>query len=53
MKTAKTDLVLGGSFLIQDMPFQEVFTPEDLNDEQKMMGKVTREFIDAEVTPKV
>ncbi len=52
MATAK-EVVQGGSFLIRDTSPQEVFTPEDLNDEQKMMGKVTREFIDAEVTPKV
>jgi alkylation response protein AidB-like acyl-CoA dehydrogenase len=53
MGVQEKEKALGGSFLIQETPSQEVFTPEDLNDEQKMMGKVTREFIDAEVTPKV
>ncbi len=52
MATAK-EVVQGGSFLIRDTPPQEVFTPEDLNDEQKMMGKVTREFLESEVKPKV
>jgi alkylation response protein AidB-like acyl-CoA dehydrogenase len=52
MATTK-EFVQGGSFLIRDTSPQEVFAPEDLNDEQKMTGKVTREFIDAEVTPKV
>ncbi|MDE2484238.1 MAG: acyl-CoA dehydrogenase family protein [candidate division NC10 bacterium] len=52
MTTAKPELVAGGSFLIQDTPPQEVFTPEDLSEQQQMMLKVTREFIAAEVKPK-
>ena len=52
MAVKEKDLVLGGSFLIRETPLQEVFTPEDLNDEQKMMGKVTREFLESEVKPK-
>ncbi|MBI2902268.1 MAG: acyl-CoA dehydrogenase family protein [Candidatus Methylomirabilis oxyfera] len=51
MATAK-EFVPGGSFLIHETPPQDVFTPEDLNDEQKMMGKVTQEFVEAEVKPK-
>ena len=51
MATAK-EFVPGGSFLIRDTPPQDVFTPEDLSDEQKMMGKVTREFVEADVKPK-
>lgn len=52
MTTAKHELVAGGSFLIRDTPPQEVFTPEDLREEQQMMRKLTREFIEAEVKPK-
>src|SRR3990172_4774057 len=51
MATAK-EFVPGGSFLIQETPPQDVFTPEDLNDEQKMMGKLAREFVEAEVKPR-
>src|SRR3989337_3185817 len=51
MATAK-EFVPGGSFLIRDTPPQDVFTPEDLNDEQKMMGRLTGEFVEAEVKPK-
>ncbi len=52
MAVADKDFVPGGSFLIKETPPQEVFTPEDLNDEQKMMAKLTREFIETEVRPK-
>ncbi len=51
MTTAKDEFVAGGSFLIRDTPAQEVFTPEDLSEEQQMMRKLTREFIEAEVKP--
>ncbi|MGB4782212.1 acyl-CoA dehydrogenase family protein, partial [Candidatus Methylomirabilis sp.] len=52
MTTAKDELVTGGGFLIRETPPQEVFTPEDLSEEQQMMRKLTREFIEAEVKPK-
>jgi len=52
MTTAKDELVAGGSFLIRDTHPQEVFTPEDLSEEQQMMRKLTHEFIEAEVKPK-
>ena len=52
MAVTGKDIIPGGSFLIQDTPPQDVFTPEDLSDEQKMMGKVTREFVEADVKPK-
>ena len=53
MASIGKEIIPGGSFLINETPPQEVFTPEDLNDEQKMMAKLTREFIATEVTPKV
>ncbi|MGH9946483.1 MAG: acyl-CoA dehydrogenase family protein [Pyrinomonadaceae bacterium] len=39
----------GGEFLIADAA--DVFTPEDFNDEQRMIGETTREFVDNEVWP--
>ncbi|MGB7069354.1 MAG: acyl-CoA dehydrogenase family protein [Pyrinomonadaceae bacterium] len=39
----------GGEFLISDTA--EIFTPEDFNDEQKMIGETTREFVDNEIRP--
>jgi alkylation response protein AidB-like acyl-CoA dehydrogenase len=43
----------GGEFLIAEQTTAEVFTPEDLNDEQRMIGDTTREFVDNEVAPQL
>lgn len=51
MAPTEKEVIAGGSFLIREITPQEVFTPEDMNDEQKMMGKVTREFVESEVKP--
>lgn len=47
----KKDFVSGGSFLIEQRLAEEVFTPEDFTDEQRMIGETTREFVDNEVRP--
>ncbi|WP_246840673.1 acyl-CoA dehydrogenase family protein [Chloracidobacterium aggregatum] len=41
----------GGSFLIEMVSPQEVFTPEDFNDEQRMIAKTTADFVNNEVLP--
>ena len=41
----------GGAFIIQNHLNQEIFTPEDLNEEQQMMKAAVKEFIDREVWP--
>ena len=41
----------GGSFIIQDTAPQDVFTPEDFTEEQRMMADATTDFIDKEVWP--
>jgi alkylation response protein AidB-like acyl-CoA dehydrogenase len=43
----------GGDFLIADCTTAEVFTPEDLTEEQRMIGDTTREFVDNEVAPQL
>lgn len=43
----------GGEFLIAEQTTAEVFTPEDLNEEQRMIGDTTREFVDNEVAPQL
>lgn len=45
--------IKGGSFLIEDRSADEIFTPEDLTEEQRMIGETTREFIDTEVRPNI
>jgi alkylation response protein AidB-like acyl-CoA dehydrogenase len=41
----------GGAFIIQNHLNQEIFTPEDFNEEQQMMKAAVKEFIDREVWP--
>ncbi|ARU61721.1 acyl-CoA dehydrogenase [Tumebacillus avium] len=45
------DIVRGGSFVISQTDAQDVFTPEDFTDEQKMIAKTTADFIAGEVVP--
>ena len=42
----QNQVIKGGSFLIEDISFEQVFTPEDYNDEQKMIAKTTEDFVD-------
>ena len=50
---SKESVPKGGSFLLEDISFEHVFTPEDYNDEQKMIAKTTEEFVIKEVLPQV
>ncbi|WP_100401962.1 acyl-CoA dehydrogenase family protein [Bacillus sp. FJAT-42315] len=45
--------VKGGAFLIEDISYDRVFTPEDFSDEQKMIAKTTEEFVMNSVMPQV
>jgi len=45
------DYVKGGSFLIEERTASEIFTPEDLDEEQRMIGETTREYVNNEVRP--
>ncbi|MGG4169564.1 acyl-CoA dehydrogenase family protein [Rossellomorea vietnamensis] len=44
-------LIKGGSFLIEDVSFEQVFTPEDYSDEQKMIAKTAEDYVLKEVVP--
>ena len=48
----KTDLLRGGQFIVKETSSDEVFTPEDFNEEQKMMKDSVKEFVDREIWPK-
>lgn len=39
----------GGMFLIQDVGFQEVFTPEDFTSEHKDIARAIEDFIKGEI----
>ena len=48
-KTEK--LFKGGAFLIEDLTGEDVITPEDFNEEHKMIAKTTEDFVGGEVLP--
>ena len=41
----------GGEFLIKETSADEIFIPEDFNEEQKMMADMCRDFLNSEVLP--
>jgi alkylation response protein AidB-like acyl-CoA dehydrogenase len=43
----------GGSFLVESALPQDVFTPADLTDDQKLIGQTAEEFVTKEVLPLV
>jgi alkylation response protein AidB-like acyl-CoA dehydrogenase len=50
--TVESKKVLGGgSFLLEDHDAREVFTPEDLSDEHRMIAQTAHEFTEKEVLP--
>jgi alkylation response protein AidB-like acyl-CoA dehydrogenase len=53
MTNQTENLIKGGSFLIEDISYDRVFTPEDYSDEQKMIAKTTEDFVANEVLPQV
>ncbi|WHF52384.1 acyl-CoA dehydrogenase family protein [Chryseobacterium gotjawalense] len=50
MSDTKTTLK-GGEFIIKDIPAAELFSLEELNDEQKMLRESLHEFMEREVLP--
>lgn len=47
----KTEVLKGGEFLIKETDASSVFTPEDLNEEQRMMAETANDFIQKEILP--
>jgi alkylation response protein AidB-like acyl-CoA dehydrogenase len=45
-------IIKGGSFLIEDIRPDQVFTPEDFDEEQRLVAKSTEEFAQGEVLPR-
>jgi len=43
------NILRGGQFLVKETKCEDVFTLEDLNEEQKMMRESTKEFVDREL----
>lgn len=53
MSNQTNSVMKGGSFLIDDVSFEQVFTPEDYSTEHKMIAKTTEEFVVNRVLPEV
>lgn len=45
--------IKGGSFLIEPRLPEEIFTPEDLTDQHRLIGQTAEEFVEKEVLPRV
>jgi alkylation response protein AidB-like acyl-CoA dehydrogenase len=48
-----TTRITGGSFLLEERRTEEVFTPEDFTEQQRMIGQTTEEFAINEILPNV
>ncbi|RRQ48186.1 acyl-CoA dehydrogenase [Maribacter algicola] len=46
METKDKEILRGGQFLVKETDCEDIFTLEDLNEEQKMMRESTKEFVD-------
>lgn len=53
MSNQTETLIKGGGFLVEDITYERVFTPEDYTDEQKMIAKTTEDYVTNEVRPQV
>jgi alkylation response protein AidB-like acyl-CoA dehydrogenase len=47
------EFVKGGAFLIESISPQEIFTPEEFTEEQRLIAKAATEFVVGEVQPQV
>jgi alkylation response protein AidB-like acyl-CoA dehydrogenase len=47
--TINKDILRGGQFLVKETNCEDIFTLEDLTEEQKMMRDSTKEFVDREL----
>ncbi len=48
-ETMNKEILRGGQFLVKETQCEDVFTLEDLSEEQKMMRDSTKEFVDREL----
>ena len=49
--TIEKNVTRGGQFLVKETKCEDVFTPEDFNEEQLMMRDSVKEFVDKELWP--
>jgi len=46
-------LIQGGSFLIESVSLDDVFTPEDFTEEHRMIAETAEQFVENEVVPRI
>lgn len=51
MESTDKKTIKGGEFLISETAYQDVFIPEEFDEEQKMIAQTCRDFLAAEVYP--
>jgi alkylation response protein AidB-like acyl-CoA dehydrogenase len=51
-KAEKTTSIKGGEFLIKDRTPEDIFTPEEISEEQHMFARTAEEFLRKEVIPR-
>jgi alkylation response protein AidB-like acyl-CoA dehydrogenase len=49
--TIEKNVTRGGQFLVKETKCEDIFTPEDFNEEQLMMRDSVKEFVDKELWP--
>nr|WP_188540383.1 acyl-CoA dehydrogenase family protein [Paenibacillus segetis] len=52
MVSKMTNKVLGGSFMIDDIDYREIVTPEDFTEEHRMIAETTEKFVAGEIIPR-
>lgn len=45
------NITRGGQFIVKETPCEQIFTPEDFTEEQKMMRDMVKDFVDKEIWP--
>ncbi len=50
---AAAQRIKGGSFLIESRAPEEVFTPEDITEEHRLIAQTAQEFMDHEIAPRL
>jgi alkylation response protein AidB-like acyl-CoA dehydrogenase len=51
--TGTKSRILGGSFLIEPRTADEIFSPEDFTDQQRLIAQTTEEFAQQEIVPNI
>ncbi|MGG3468053.1 acyl-CoA dehydrogenase family protein [Neobacillus pocheonensis] len=49
--TETKKIVKGGSFLVEDLSYEDIFTPEDFTEEHLMIAQTAADFVEKEVAP--